>query len=103
MIELAIGLIFAGGLIWVFFNWRENRRAGAGLPRHSGLRLIFVAIAALTALFSGGCSLIFLASWIANGTRANDYVTWEAIAVFGGPPFVIGLLIWWLVMRRKPG
>jgi hypothetical protein len=103
MLTLTIPLLLLWALLWAFLNWREKRRAGAGLPRHSGPRLIFAAIAALTVLFSGGCSLVFLSSWIANGTRANDYVTWEAIAILGGPPLVIGILVWWLAMRRKSG
>jgi hypothetical protein len=103
VLTLTIPLLLLWALLWAFLNWREGRRASAGLPRHSGPRLVFAAIAALTVLFSGGCSLTFLASWIANGTRANDYVTWEAIAILGVPPFAIGILVWWLAMRRKPG
>ena len=103
MLTLTIPLLLFWALLWAFLNWRENRRASAGLSRHSGPRLVFAAIAALTVLFSGGCSLAFLASWITNGTRANDYVTWEAIVILGGPPFAIGILVWWLAMRRKAG
>ncbi len=66
----------------------------AGKPRHSALRLIFGAAALLIILFSGGCGLLFLAN--ADGL----YVTWEAVSVIAGTPFAVGLLVWWLVMRR---
>jgi hypothetical protein len=102
-LTLIVAPIVAIALIWFALNWRENHRLAKGLPRHSGLRLVFAAAAMLTILFSGGCGSIFLASWIANGTRANDYVTWEAVAVFALPPLVVGLFVWWLAMRRNTG
>lgn len=94
---LIAALIVLGVVLWFLLERHENRRAAAGKPRHSTLRLIFGAAALLTILFSGGCGLLFLAN------MDGQYVTWEAVAVLAGPPFVIGLLVWWLVMRRKAG
>jgi hypothetical protein len=72
-----------------------------GLSRHSSLRLIFAAFAILTVLFSGGCGGIFLFSWIADGMRSSNYIGWEIIAILSLPPLLVGLLVWWLAMRRK--
>ena len=96
---ILIALLVVGG-IWYFLNLREEKRVATGLPRHSGLRLVFAAVAALTILFSGGCGLAFLFSWIADGMRPSDYVGWEIITILSLPPVLIGLLIWWLAMRR---
>lgn len=90
-------------LLWALLNWREKRRVEKGLERHSGIRLVFAATALLAMLFSGGCGSIFLISWIADGARSNNYVTWQAIAVLSLPPLLAGVLIWWLAMRRKTG
>ncbi len=104
---MSMGLIFAVlvpiGLIWFILDWREKKRVAAGLPRHSTLRLMFAAAGVLTALFSGGCGALFLGDWISNGMKTNDYVGWEIIAILSLPPFFIGLLIWWLSMRRGNG
>jgi hypothetical protein len=90
-------------LLWYLLDWREKKRAAAGLPRHSLVRLFFATVAILTTLFSGGCGAIFLGSWISDGMRSNDYVGWEIISVLSGPPLIIGILIWWLSMRRAKG
>ena len=87
--------------IWYLLDRREKVRLDKGLPRHSSLRLIFASFAILTVLFSGGCGGIFLFSWIADGMPSNGYVGWEIIAVLSLPPLVVGLLVWWLAMRRK--
>ena len=92
---LLLGLLLLGAVLWFLLDRHEKRRAADGKPYHSGLRLIFAAAAGLTMLFSGGCSLIFLAS------MDGVYVTIPAILMIGGPPFAIGLLVWWLSMRRK--
>ena len=89
--------------IWYLLDRRETARVAKGLARHSSLRLIFAAFAILTVLFSGGCGGIFLFSWIADGMPSSGYVGWEIIAVFSLPPLLIGLLIWWLAMRRRTG
>jgi hypothetical protein len=86
--------------IWYLLDRREKNRLANGLTRLSGLRLIFAAFAILTVLFSGGCGGIFFASWIADGMPSNGYVGWEIIAVLSLPPLLVGLLVWWLAMRR---
>ncbi len=87
--------------IWYLLDRRENARLAKGLPRHSGLRLVFASFAILTVLFSGGCGGLFLFSWIADGMSSNNYIGWEIIAVLSLPPLLVGLLVWWLAMRRK--
>ena len=32
---------------------------------------------------------------------SNNYIGWEIIAILSLPPLLVGLLIWWLAMRRK--
>ncbi len=91
---LILGLILLGTLLWVLLYRHEARRAATGKPRHSALRLIFASLALLTVLFSGGCGLLFLIN--ADGL----YVTWQAVAVVAGPPLAVGLVVWWLAMRR---
>jgi hypothetical protein len=87
--------------IWYLLDRREKARLERGLPRHSALRLIFASFAILTVLFSGGCGGIFFASWIADGMPKSDFVGWEIIAFFSLPPLLVGLLVWWLAMRRR--
>ena len=87
--------------IWYLLDRREKARLEKGLPRHSSLRLIFASFAILTVLFSGGCGGLFLFSWIADGMSSNNYIGWEIIALLSLPPLLIGLLVWWLAMRRK--
>jgi hypothetical protein len=96
---LVLLLIVLG--IWYLLDRREKARIEKGLSRHSSLRLIFAAFAILTVLFSGGCGGIFFVSWIADGMPSNGYVGWEIIAVLSLPPLLVGLLVWWLAMRRK--
>ena len=98
---LIFGLVVAG--LWYFLDWRETQRAAKGLPRHSGLRLIFAACALLTMLFAGGCGTLFFIGWIADGAKSGGYVSWEIIAVLSLPPLLVGALVWWLAMRRKTG
>ncbi len=87
--------------IWYLLDRREKARLAKGLPRHSGLRLIFASFAILTVLFSGGCGGILFASWIADGMPRSDFFGWEIIAVLSLPPLLVGLFVWWLAMRRK--
>ena len=91
---MVLGLVALGAVLWWLFDRHEKRREAAGQPRHSALRLIFAAAALLTMLFSGGCGLLFLAN------MDGQYVTWQVVGLFAGPPFLIGLLVWWLSMRR---
>jgi hypothetical protein len=91
-----IGPLLLIGVLWWLLNRHENRRAGEGKPRHSGLRLFFASAAILVALFTGGCSLFFL------GNMDGSYVSLPAVAVIGGIPFV-GALLWSLaIMARTP-
>ena len=92
--SLILGVLLLGWLLFWLLDRHEKRRVEAGKPRLSALRLIFGAAALLVILFSGGCGLLFLAN--ADGL----YVTWEAVSVIAGIPFAVGLLVWWLVMRR---
>lgn len=87
-------LLVLGCVLYWLLDRHETRRMNAGQPRHSVLRIVFGAAALLTMLFSGGCGLLFLIN------QDGLYVTWEAVAVLAGPPFAIGLLVWWLAMRR---
>ncbi len=90
-------------VIWYLLDRREKGRLAEGLPRHSNLRLIFAAFAILTVLFSGGCGGIFFAGWIYDGMPRGGYVGWEVISVLSLPPLAVGVLVWWLAMRRKAG
>lgn len=91
------GLLGLGAVLWWLLDRHERRRAAAGKERHSGLRLVFAAAGLLTVLFSGGCGALFLAN--SDGV----YVTPELILVVSGPPFAVGLLVWWLATRRWGG
>jgi len=96
-----IVLLLAVFGIWFLLDRREKNREAKGLTRLSTLRLIFASFAILTVLFSGGCGGLFLFSWIADGMSRNNYISWEIIAVLSLPPLLVGLLVWWLAMRRK--
>lgn len=100
LVPLIVLLLAVFG-IWYLLDRREKARLAMGLPRHSGLRLIFASFAILTVLFSGGCGSIFLFSWIADGMSRSNYIGWEVISVLSLPPLLVGLLVWWLAMRRK--
>ena len=53
-------------------------------------------------LFSGGCALVFVPEAL---HARNAYVDWATIGVLSVPPFLGGLLIWWLAAkagRRRP-
>lgn len=95
ILGLGLGLLLLGAVLWVLLDRRESRRAAGGQPRHSAVRLIFAAAALLVILFSGGCGLLFLVN------MDGVYVTWQAVAIFTLPAFAVGLLVWWLAMRRN--
>lgn len=92
-------ILLAVGIIWAILNALENSRAKKGLPRHSGLRLIFAAIGLLAVLFSGGCGALFAIDLASRGGR-DQYVSYEVIAVLSLPVVAVGLLICFLSMRR---
>lgn len=102
MTLMIFGLLLMGFVLWFLLDRHEKRREARGLPRHSVVRLILAAAALLTMLFSGGCSLLILASLIGQ-TSGEQYVNLPLVLMFGGPPFLVGLLVWWLAMWRKPG
>ena len=71
----------------------------------SGIRIFFVVVAVLIMLFSGGCTLLFLGSMLFASQGPDNYVTAPVVLIFGGPPFVIGLVILLLAIRagrRRP-
>ncbi len=90
-------------LLWYVLDWREKKREAAGLPRHSVLRLFFATVAILTTLFTGGCGTILMIGWIMDGMRSSNYIGWEIITILSLPPTLVGILIWWLSMRRAKG
>ncbi len=92
---IVVGLLGLGAVVWVLLDRHEARRAANGKPRHSALRLIFGAAALMIMLFSGGCGLLFLTA------GQSQYVDVAAVAIFTLPPLLVGLLIWWLAMRRE--
>ena len=95
VVTLILALIALWAALWWLLDRHEKRRAANGKPRHSVVRIIFASAALLTMLFSGGCGLLFLIN--ADG----QYVTWEAVSVLSGPPLAVGLIVWWLAMRRS--
>ena len=99
--ELVVTLIAWFG-VWYVIRRRERLRAARGLSSNSGLRLVLAAAAMLTMLFSGGCSSLLLA-YLAGRSWDEMSLIGPAIPVVGGVPFAIGLLVWWLAMRRKMG
>ena len=90
---LIIGLVFLGLVLWLLLHRHEKRRMARGLPSHSGFRLIFAAAGLLTMLVTGGCALLL--------ATAGLHASLPAIALYGVPPFAVGLLVCWLAMRRK--
>jgi uncharacterized membrane protein YdbT with pleckstrin-like domain len=65
------------------------------VPPMSMVRIVFAVVGALVMLFSGGCALMF----VPEALRGGGYADWPAIALFAGPPFLAGLLIWWLAAK----
>jgi hypothetical protein len=95
-----IGLLALFLMIFFLLDRHEKRREKAGQPRHSGPRLLIASLAMLTILFSGGCASLFFATM--SGSQ-GQYIDWPVILIFAGPPFVIGVIVWWLAMRRPAG
>lgn len=102
-IGFVLAIIVPVALVWYILDRREKKRTTAGLPRHSALRLIFAAVAILTAVFSGGCGAILMVGWVMDGMRSSDYIGWEIIAIMSLPPLIVGIFVWWLSMRRGNG
>jgi len=96
---LIVVLVALGAVLFWLLDRHENRRAAAGKPRHSWLRIILAAAALLLMLFAGGCAVLFLGSlW--SSTGGQQYFDEFVVLIFAGPPFAVGLLVWWLAMRR---
>jgi uncharacterized membrane-anchored protein len=98
MFSIALFIVVAAALLWLFLEYREKARAAAGKSRLATWRLAIASLAALVTIFSGGCSLVFLP----EAVTGNPYIDPVAILIIGGIPFAIAVLIWWLSMRRGP-
>lgn len=96
-ILLVLALVGVGLFMWLLT--RERKRAEGGQSRLATWRLVIAAVFGLVALFSGGCSLLFVPAAI----KGDQYVDPAAILVIGGVPFVVAALILWLSLRRGNG
>ena len=92
-----IALIAIGLGLFYWLNKREEGRAARGESKLATWRLAVASVFGLLALFSGGCSLLFL------GSMDGQYVDFPAILIIGGIPFLIAGLIVWLSLRRGNG
>jgi len=61
----------------------------------SVIRWIFAIIGILVMVFAGGCSINVLA------TERMDVGAVGIVAIIGGVPFALGLLVWWLAAKYK--
>jgi uncharacterized membrane protein len=91
---IAVGLVIAVGL-FLFLRNREKRRAEAGQPALANWRLLLATVAAMVALFSGGCSLVFA------GGFPNDSGVLHVVFLIGVLPCLVAIFVFWLSMRRK--
>lgn len=89
-----LGLLFLGAVLWLLLDRREGRRVAQGLPRHGRLRLALAAAAMLAVLFTAATALL-----VFSAARFNM----PAALAIGLPPFVAGILVWHLAMRRRTG
>ena len=62
-------------------------------PKLTVVRWIFVVLGCLIMVFCGGCMLIFVEHLI--GTQNG----WVVLFMFGGIPFLVGLLILFLAVK----
>lgn len=60
----------------------------------------FASLAALVMLFTGGCSLLFLAVVITSG-KNYLFDGLPALLVAGAMPFLMGLVGFWLLVRHR--
>ena len=97
LILLVLAAVGIGSFYWLLT--RERQRSEAGQTRLATWRLVFAAVFGLIALFSGGCSLLFVPSAV----RGDQYVDPVVILVIGGVPFAIAALVVWLSLRRGNG
>ena len=61
------------------------------------IRWIFAIFGILVMVFSGGCSALVFSEYLRG--NGGGYFDPFAIMVFGGPPFVVGLLLWFLAAK----
>ncbi len=92
-------LILAGIGFFVWLNGREGKRQADGQPRLATWRLLLAALFGMTVLFSGGCSLIF----VADSLNGNQFVGPGIVFLLGGIPFLLACLFLWLCLRRGIG
>ncbi|MEM7426074.1 MAG: hypothetical protein AAF441_08260 [Pseudomonadota bacterium] len=71
----------------------------AAKPRLTVIRWIFAILGALTMIFSGGCTLYFSLILFAYAGQGDNSEVLGLMALFGGLPFFIGLLTWWLAVK----
>jgi hypothetical protein len=93
---IVLGFAAAVAAIWFILNLIEKGREAKGLPRHSGLRLVFAAAFLLVMIFTGGCALIFLP----DALKGDQYISLGLVAGLAGIPFAVALLLFWALMRR---
>jgi uncharacterized membrane protein YbhN (UPF0104 family) len=91
-----LAFLFLGVGIFYWLRERERKREAAGLPRLATWRLVFASAFALIALFSGGCSLLF----VPDAVRGNQYIDPTAVLVIGGIPFAVAVVLLWLFLLR---
>ena len=94
-VPLLFVLLGIGVFLWLLS--REKKRAEKGQPRLASWRLVFATIFAMIALFSGGCSLLF----IPDAIRGTQYIDPGAVLMIGGVPFAISALLLWVSLRRQ--
>ena len=76
-------------------------------PKLSAIRWVFAIIGVLIMVFAGGCAvlysgfMLFVAAAADDGKHALGALVFAA--VFGGAPFLAGLGIWWLAVKRGRG
>jgi Na+/melibiose symporter-like transporter len=81
--------------VFLFLRRREFKRVEAGETRVASWRLALATLAVMVALFSGGCSVLFMSAF------PNDSSIGPLILLFGVLPCLIAILVFWLSMRRK--
>ena len=89
--------LFLGIGIFLWLMSREKKRAEKGESRLANWRLVLATIFAMVALFSGGCSLLF----IPDAIKGTQYVDPAAVLIIGGVPFAIAVLLLWLSLKRR--
>ncbi len=90
---LILGLLGLGAVLWLVLERHEGRRAARGLPRHGRWRIAVAAAALLAALFAAMTAFLAISSAARIGMAA----------ALGLPPFLAGLIVCYLAMRRGTG